>query len=43
MIEHKYGSLNSGLYLSDKMIVLLGINEWLVEFDYELMEFKKNV
>ena len=42
-IDHNFGFLNCGLYYPETKGVLLGIEENLVEFDYEKMKIIKHV
>ena len=42
-IDHNLGSLYCGLCYPEEMVVVLGINNQLVEFDYSLMMITKQV
>ena len=42
-VEHEYGNINCGLCYPDQTIVVLGIHNNLVEFDYDQMKFTKKV
>ena len=42
-IEHGFGYLYSGICYSDKSVLLLGIDNNLVEFDYQNNKFTKNI
>ena len=42
-IGHKFGSLRCGLCYPEQKVVVLGINDNLVEFNYEEMKIIKNV
>ena len=34
-IEHDFGSMRCGLCYNDQNVLILGVNENLIEFDYE--------
>lgn len=40
-IEHKYGWLRCGVCYSEKNLAILGIDNFFIDFNYELMNITK--